>query len=78
MSDPAPRRMTPDEFIAWAMEQPEGEHYELFNGEIVTMAPERSMHALTKFQVASRIAEAVEAAGLPCDVYPDAMTVVTI
>jgi Uma2 family endonuclease len=76
MSDPAPRRMTADEFIAWAMEQPEGRHFELFDGEIVTMAPERSEHALTKFRVARRIAEAVEAAGLSCDVYPDGMTVV--
>jgi Uma2 family endonuclease len=76
MSDPAPRRMTADEFIAWAMEQPEGEHYELFNGEIVTMAPERSVHALTKAQVWRRLTEAAEAMGLPCDVYPDGMSVV--
>jgi Uma2 family endonuclease len=76
MSDPALRRMTADEFIAWAMEQPEGQHYELFDGEIVTMAPERSEHALTKAQVWRRLTEAVEAAGLPCDVYPDGMTVV--
>jgi Uma2 family endonuclease len=77
MSDPAPTRMTADEFIAWAMEQPEGEHYELFNGEIVTMAPERSADALTKAKVWRRLAEAVEAARLPCDVYPSGMSVAT-
>jgi len=75
MSDPAPRRMTADEFIAWAMEQPEGQHFELFNGEVVTMVPERSAQALMKAQVWRRLAEAVEAAGLPCDVYPDGMSV---
>jgi Uma2 family endonuclease len=41
MSATAPARMTADEFIAWAMEQPEGEHYELVAGEVVSMAPER-------------------------------------
>ena len=29
MSDPAPTRMTADAFIDWAMNRPEGEHYEL-------------------------------------------------
>jgi len=67
--------MTSDEFIAWAMEQPEHEHYELVAGEIVGMAPERSTHALTKFRIARRLAEAVEAAGLACTVYPDGMAV---
>jgi Uma2 family endonuclease len=77
MSDPisTPGRMTSDEFIAWAMEQPEGCRYELVAGEVVGMAPERSAHALTKFRVARRLAEAVEAGGLRCDVYPDGMAV---
>jgi Uma2 family endonuclease len=75
MSDPSPARMTSDEFIAWAMEQPEGRRYELVAGEIVGMAPERSAHALTKFRVARRLAEAVERDGLACEVYPDGMAV---
>ncbi len=75
MSDPAPVRMTADEFLAWANDQPEGEHYELIAGEVVAMAPERSSHALAKATVWRRLAEAVEAAGLPCDVYPDGMAV---
>ncbi len=76
MSDPArPLRMTSDEFIAWAMERPEGEHYELVAGEVVAMAPERSAHALGKGRIYRRLAEAVEAAGLPCTVYPDGMAV---
>jgi Uma2 family endonuclease len=67
--------MTSDEFIAWAMEQPETEHYELIDGEVTPMAPERSLHALTKFQVARRLAEAVTAAGIACTVYPDGMAI---
>jgi Uma2 family endonuclease len=75
MSALAPDHMTSDQFIAWAMEQPEGRRYELVAGEVVAMAPERSAHALTKFQVARRLAEAVERDGLLCTVYPDGMAV---
>jgi Uma2 family endonuclease len=73
VSDPARKRMTSDEFIAWAMEQ-DG-RCELVAGEIVAMAPERSAHALTKFHIARRLAEAIETAGLPCQVYPDGMAI---
>jgi Uma2 family endonuclease len=75
MSDPAPGRMSSDEFIARAMEQPEGQRYELIAGQVVGMAPERSAHALTKFNIARRLAEAVERSGLPCSVYPGGMAV---
>ena len=68
-------RMSSDEFIAWAMEQPEGKRYELVGGEVVGMAPERAAHTRVKFRVARRLAEAVEAAGLPCEVFTDGMTV---
>ena len=73
MPDPAQKRMTSDEFIAWAMQQ--DARYELVAGEVVAMAPERSTHALTKFRIARRLADAVEAASLPCQVYPDGMVV---
>ncbi len=75
MTEPARARMTSDEFIAWAMERPKGERYELVAGEVVAMAPERSSHALTKGQVFRRLAEALEAAKLPCTAYPDGMAV---
>ena len=75
MSEPARRRMTSDEFIAWAMEQPETEHYELVDGEIVSMAPERWEHAVTKLHIAQRMGEEIKAANLPCRVYPDGVTV---
>src|ERR1700693_5885857 len=75
MSAPAPARMTADEFIAWAMEQPEHEHYELVTGEIVAMAPERAVHARLKFRMARRMAEAIETAGLPCEAFVDGLGV---
>ena len=75
MSAPARARMTADQFIEWAMAQPEGCRYELAAGELVAMAPERSAHALTKLTVAMRLFEAVKAANLPCTVYPDGMAV---
>lgn len=75
MSDLAPARMTSDEFIAWAMEQPEGRRYELAAGEVVAMAPERAEHARIKFRIARKLAEAVEQAGLPCEVFADGMVV---
>lgn len=75
MSESARARMTSDQFLAWAMELPKGERYELVAGEIVAMAPERSAHALTKGQVFRRLAEALEAAKLPCTAYPDGMAV---
>jgi Uma2 family endonuclease len=58
------RRMTSDEFIAWATKRPETEHYELIDGEVMALAPERSAHALTKFHIARRMAEALEAGSL--------------
>jgi len=67
--------MTADEFIAWAMQQPEGEHYELVAGEVVSMAPERVAHGRTKFRIVRRLAEAIEAAHLDCEVLGDGMTV---
>jgi len=72
MSDPASVRMTTDEFIALAMEQPEGQHDERAAGEVFAMAPERGGHALANWR---RLTEAIEAAGCPCDAYPDGMTV---
>jgi Uma2 family endonuclease len=75
MTEAARSRMTTDEFIAWAMDRPRGERYELVAGEVIAMAPERAAHALTKGQVFRRLAEAIEAAGLACTAYPDGMAV---
>lgn len=75
MTEAARARMTSAAFIAWAMQRPRGERWELVAGTPVAMAPERSAHALAKGMVFRRLAEAIEAAGLPCTAYPDGMAV---
>ena len=66
MLSPARKRMTVDEFIAWAMERPETEHYELCHGEIVAMAPERLSHSQMKFEITRKLSDAIAAARLGC------------
>ena len=69
-------RMTAEDFIAWSIDQPsKGKRFELANGEVVAMASERARHALVKSRVCRRLDEAVEAAGLPCIVFPDGMAI---
>ena len=76
MPMPAQRPMTADEFIGWAMEQPQGERYELVAGTVVAMAPERLAHARTKGLVYRALADALRAKRLPCEALPDGMAVV--
>ena len=71
MTAPARRRMTSDEFIAWAMEQPDGERYELVAGEVVAMSPERLSHSRVKHRIARLLEDAIAAAGLRCEALPD-------
>ena len=74
MEQPRPTRFTADEFIAWAMEQPAG-RFELDNGVVVAMAPERVNHALAKSQAWLGLRAAIAARGLACQALPDGMTV---
>jgi Uma2 family endonuclease len=67
--------MTADEFIAWAMEQPDGVHYELVAGEVVAMAPERAGHWRVKARVVRALTDAIERAGSECEVFGDRMAV---
>lgn len=71
----ARERMTAEEFIAWAMEQPEGQRHELVAGEIVSMAPERVSHARVKHRITRCLEDAIAAAGLPCQALPDGISV---
>ncbi len=69
-------RMTADQFIAWTLQQPEGERYELASGEVVAMAPERAGHSRAKSRIHRALADTVAAAaGLPCEAFPDGMAV---
>lgn len=70
------QRMTADEFIAWAFEQPKGENYELQDGEIVAMSPENYRHSRVKYRVFRRLEEAADAIGLVCDIVGDGFCVV--
>jgi Uma2 family endonuclease len=67
--------MTADEFIAWALAQPEGERYELVNGQIVAMAPEPLGHARAKLRIARRLEDAAAGAWLPCETIIDGVAV---
>lgn len=67
-------RMTRAEYRAWAEEQPSG-RFERVEGVVVAMAPERAHHADRKAMVWLALRRAVAAAGLPCHIYPDGMTV---
>lgn len=69
MNDMAMRRSTADEFLEWAMERPEGEHYELAAAAVIAMAPERAAHGRVKSTIGYRLRAALEASRLPCEVY---------
>src|SRR5215468_8950801 len=69
------QRMKVPEFLAWANEQLDA-NYELVDGEVVAMAPERLRHILVKAAVYRSLDDAVKAAGLPCTVFPDGAGVV--
>jgi Uma2 family endonuclease len=69
------QRMKVPEYLVWAEAQPRG-RYELVDGEVVAMSPERLRHNLVKLEVAIALRNAVKAAGLPCTVFTDGATVV--
>lgn len=69
------KRMSVAEFLAWAWGQPEGRNYELVDGEVIAMAPERVRHNLAKLAVARALQDSVRAAKLPCTVFTDGVTV---
>ena len=66
--------VTADEFITWALEQPTG-RFELSNGFVVAMAPERASHNQAKLNAAIALRRAIGARGLPCRVMVGGMAV---
>jgi Uma2 family endonuclease len=75
MSEPLPAEpMTRDAFYAWAERQPRG-RYELHDGRVVAMAPERARHAEAKLLATIALREAIAAAGLDCQAYVDGLAV---
>ena len=73
MSMLARRKLTVDEFLAWAETQPG--RWELYNGVAYAMAPERTRHGEVKFRVQTALVRGIRKAGLPCHMLPDGATV---
>jgi Uma2 family endonuclease len=62
--------MNVEEFFAWTERRPAEGRYELVDGEVVSMSPERYRHSLVKFWAAVALDAAVKAVGVPCRVLP--------
>jgi Uma2 family endonuclease len=67
-------RMSRQEYRAWAEQQSAG-RFERVNGVVVAMAPERAGHNRRKALAWQVLRQAVQAAGLSCEVYIDGMTI---
>ena len=73
MSTVAEPLMTVDEFLVWA-EGRDG-RWELQDGELVGMAPERLVHTETKYEIVAALKSAIRRANAPCHAVPDGATV---
>jgi Uma2 family endonuclease len=73
-TQPKLSRLTADEFLAWAQEQPRG-RFELAGGEVVAMAPERVEHARAKLAATLALRTGLLAGGLPCEAIIDGVAV---
>ena len=65
--------VTVDEYLAWAEGRPG--RYELYEGVVYAMTPERAAHAEMKLAIHMAFIAGVRARRLPCHVMPDGMTV---
>ncbi|MGQ0485817.1 MAG: Uma2 family endonuclease [Hyphomicrobiales bacterium] len=74
MNAPPKIRMKVEQFLAWGETQTAG-RYELVEGEIVMMSPERARHNRAKYAITRALDDAVAAAGLNYTVYTDGMGV---
>jgi Uma2 family endonuclease len=73
MSDMAAPLMDVEDFLAWSEGQ-EG-RFELHEGAVVAMAPERSLHLLAKGNAYVALRAAISQAELACTAYPAGATV---
>jgi Uma2 family endonuclease len=71
VAQPKPRMMV-DEFLIWADGQPG--RYELVDGEVFRMSPERVRHAEVKASAYLALRSALTRTNLPCRVLPDGMS----
>jgi Uma2 family endonuclease len=68
-------RMDVAQYLDWYETRPENERFELLDGEPILMAPERSVHAILKMEVARQFDDQLRVAGIRCRTYPDGMSV---
>jgi Uma2 family endonuclease len=66
-------RLTVDEYLAWAEQQPG--RFELLDGAVVAMSPEGAGHAERKAAVHAALLAAIRSRGLAYYALPDGMTV---
>jgi Uma2 family endonuclease len=69
-----PQTLTLGEFYAWAERQRDG-RFELEDGRVIAMAPERALHARTKLRACLALRDALAGRGTGCEVFPDGLTV---
>ena len=73
MNIQVPHRMNVDEFIAWALDRPG--RYELVEGVVHQMSPQRIRHGEAKGDVYVALKAAIKRAGASCYAMPAGMTV---
>lgn len=73
MNIQTPKRMTVDEYLAWALQQPG--RYELIDGVVRQMSPETVGHAEAKLAAVLALKAAIKRAGVDYFAVPDGATV---
>ena len=73
MTDAAQSEMDVDTFVLWA-EGRQG-RWELRDGRLLMMSPERAAHVRTKHAACNALGDAIRRAGLACEAMADGMTV---
>ncbi len=69
-----PQSVNVAEYLAWAENQPQ-ERFELHDGIIVAMAPERVAHVHAKRKITNALEDAIKNAGVPCQAFVDGLGV---
>lgn len=70
-------RMTVAEFLRWTRDVSGDERFELVDGNVVAMAPERLTHGRAKFAATNALAAAISRSGLDCEAVIDSVGVST-
>lgn len=73
--DTARKTFSSQEFLAWVATQDKGK-FELWQGEVVAMSPERRIHVRIKSRTGFILQNALDTAGLDCAVMIDGLAVV--